>query len=123
MHPADPNAGPTGSEARENKAALLNALAKYGVTNERLDAVSDYYRYVASRNELWRHKPAVAYALVEDGAVIGYEVADGGAGYSSVPRVSVPGIASTKARAAIAYGKILERNGSVSAITIVPRKP
>src|SRR5206468_1655940 len=52
VHPAGPGSGgPTDAEARANKAALMNALGKYGVTNERLDTVSNYYRYVRSRGE------------------------------------------------------------------------
>ena len=40
VHPAGPGSGgPTGEEARANKAALMKALGKYGITNERLDAV------------------------------------------------------------------------------------
>src|SRR5580700_3035865 len=33
IHPAAPNVGPTGDEARKNKAALMEALGKYGITN------------------------------------------------------------------------------------------
>ena len=36
-----------------NKAALLGALGKYDITNERLDEGSDYYRYVRSQSN-WR---------------------------------------------------------------------
>jgi hypothetical protein len=118
VHPADPNLGPTNDEAHKNKAALLNALGKYGVTNERLDRVSDYYRYVQSRNELWRTKPAVANALVKDGTVIDYELVSGGSGYSSPPTVAVPNIKGADAKVKLAFGKVLESNGAVSAITV-----
>ncbi|MBW7459054.1 hypothetical protein K0U00_33890, partial [Paenibacillus sepulcri] len=37
--------GPTAEEAQQNKAALLKVLGSYGITNERLDEVSNYYRY------------------------------------------------------------------------------
>jgi hypothetical protein len=105
VHPADPNVGPTGDEARRNKAALLGALSKYGVTNERLDAVSDYYRYVKSRGELWHTKPAVVNALVKEGHVIGYEILNGGSGYSSPPSVSVPGIEGVVATAKLSFSQ------------------
>src|SRR4051794_23144238 len=36
---------PTGDEARRNKAALMKVLQPLGITNERLDEVSNYYRY------------------------------------------------------------------------------
>jgi hypothetical protein len=118
VHPANPNVGPTGDEAHQNKAALLTALGKYGVTNERLDAVSNYYRYVRSRNKLWHHKPAVAFALVKNGVVVGYEVINGGGGYISPPIVSVPGIANTNVKVELSFGKVMESNGSISAITV-----
>src|SRR5207244_285396 len=101
----------------KNKAALMDALEKYGVTNERLDAVSNHYRYVRSRGETWPAKPAFAYALVKDGAVIGYEVADGGSGYSSPPTVTVPNIKEAKAKVELSFGRDLEHNGAVSAIS------
>src|SRR3954470_19516070 len=37
--------GPTGAEPRRNKTALMKVLAPLGVTNERLDEVSNYYRF------------------------------------------------------------------------------
>lgn len=119
VHPAGPGSGgPTGAEARQNKTALMNALGKYGITNDRLDAVSNYYRYVRSRGELWTTKPAAANALVKNGAIIGYEITNGGSGYSSTPTVSVPSITGATAKVTLAYGKVLEKNGSISAITI-----
>lgn len=42
VHRAGPcSSGPTDAEARQNKAALMSALGKYGITDERLDAVSN----------------------------------------------------------------------------------
>src|SRR5262249_3813438 len=93
VHPAGPNRnGPTDEEARANKAALMSALGKYGVTNDRLNEVSNYYRYMGVKGQMWKIKPAVANALVQNGVVTGYEIVDGGAGYSSPPQVTVPGI-------------------------------
>lgn len=116
VHPANPEKGPVPAEAQANKAALLATLGKYGVTNERLDQVSDYYRYVASRNKLWPTQPAVAYALIEKGEIVGYEIMNCGSGYSSTPVVSVPGF-PTNAQAELAYGKSFEKNGSVRSIS------
>src|SRR2546429_5507803 len=42
---------PSKEEARRNKAALMKVLKPHGVTNERLDEVSDYYRYQPQRRE------------------------------------------------------------------------
>src|SRR6476659_3521050 len=72
VHPAGPGSGgPTGEEARANKAALMSALGKYGITNDRLDEVSNYYRYMRSEGQMWTTKDAVANALVKDGMVTG----------------------------------------------------
>ena len=115
VHPANPEKGPVPAEAQANKAALLATLGKYGVTNERLDQVSDYYRYVASRNELWPTQPAVAYAMVQNGKIVGYEIVSGGSGYSSTPFVSVSGFPNN-AQAELTYGKSFEKNGSIRSI-------
>jgi hypothetical protein len=121
VHPAGPGSGgPTDAEVRENKASLMRALGKYGITNERLDTVSNYYRYPPGRGEVWRNQPAVANALVKNGAITGFEIISGGAGYSSPPTVSVPGVASAPAEVELSFGKVLEANGSVTAITILP---
>ncbi|HEY1173015.1 MAG TPA: hypothetical protein VGH19_16725 [Verrucomicrobiae bacterium] len=119
VHPAGPDRGPTDAEARKNKEVLMKALGKHGITNERLDEVSNYYRYVKSRGETWKHKDAKANALVKDGAVIGYEITEGGSGYSSVPTITVPGIKDAKAKVEVSYSKTFEKNGKISAMTIV----
>jgi hypothetical protein len=120
VHPADPAIGPTGAEARKNKAALLGALGKHGVTNERLDTVSNYYRYDARRHQLWPTKPAVANALVRDGVITGYELVSGGSGYSSPPIVAVPNFTNAYAQVKLAFGPTLAANGAVSAILFSP---
>jgi hypothetical protein len=122
VHPAPAGSEPSPAQVRENKAALLAALGKHGVTNEKLDNVSNYYRYVRSRNELWPTKTAVAYALVKNGKVIGYEVTSGGSGYSSPPTVSVPNFKDSKAKVELSFGKVLENNGAISAITVPQNK-
>ena len=116
VHPANPEKGPLPAEAQANKAALLAKLGKYGVTNERLDQVSDYYRYVVNRNVLWPTQPAIAYARVQNRKIIGYEIVTGGSGYSSNPIISVPGFPNN-AQAELAYGKSFEKNGSIHSIS------
>jgi hypothetical protein len=118
VHPADPGVGPTGDEARQNKRALMSALGKYGITNDRLDTVSNRYRYVRSRDELWPVKAATAVALVKNGVVTGFEVSSGGYGYSSPPKVSVPGVKDFSCEVKLGFSKTFEKNGSVSGIEI-----
>ncbi len=118
VHPAPPGRGPTGDEARANKAALMKVLEPLGVTNDRLDEVSNYYRYNRGAGDLWKHVPAEAYARVKDGKVIGFVVMNAGAGYSSVPEVHVAGFPELKATAVILYGKDLATNGAVVEIAL-----
>ena len=56
----------------------MRGLAKYGVTNERLDEVSNWYRYRPQEGELWRHREANAEAVVKDGRVVRVEETGGG---------------------------------------------
>ena len=115
VHPAGPGSGgPSREEAQANKKVLMDALGKFGITNERLDTVSNFYRYPPGRGNLWKTTPATANALVKNGAVIGYEIISGGAGYSTPPSVSV-------AKVEITFGKDFETNGAVSAITVAQR--
>ena len=113
---------PEPAQVRQNKAVLMEALGKHGITNDELDKVSNYYRYVPGRNSLWTNQAAVANALVKDGSVIGYEIVSGGFGYSSTPTVSVPNIKGAIAKLELAYGKEMEKNGSVSAINVSQTK-
>ncbi|BCM89485.1 hypothetical protein IAD21_01331 [Abditibacteriota bacterium] len=121
VHPADPGRGPTGDEARANKRALMQALAPYGVTNERLDEVSNYYRYNRSRGEMWPTTDAVAYALVKNGKITGFDITTPGSGYSSLPLVSIPGF-QTVPSVTLAGSKDFEANGSVARITLPDSK-
>jgi len=119
VHPAGPNSGgPTDAEARANKAALMGALGKYGVTDERLNTVSNFYRYPPGSRSLWRNKPATANALVKDGAIVSFEITDGGYGYTTLPTVTVPGFESAAMKVALSYGKDFETNGAVTTITL-----
>lgn len=123
VHPAGPGrGGPTGEEARANKKVLMDALGKYGITNDRLDTVSNYYRYPPGGGNLWKTMPAVANALIKSGAVIGYEISGGGSGYSSVPTVTVPGHPEATAQVELTYGQKLETNGAISALTLPAAK-
>jgi len=116
VHPAPAGMRPTQSEVRANKDALLDALGRYGVTNDRLDEVSNYYRYVRSRGEMWPTTEATAYALVKHGVVVAYVVTNGGSGYSSPPEISVPSVPGATGTAHLTFSSDFDRNGSISSI-------
>jgi hypothetical protein len=118
--PAGPGrGGPTEAEAQANKAALLRVLAPYGITNERLDEVSNRYRYMGSAGQLWQHTLATAKATVVDGRVTGITIVDAGSGYSSAPTVTVTGATGTvRATATVRYTTEFATNGSLAAITL-----
>lgn len=120
VQPAGPGSGgPTREEAQKNKKALMDGLGKYGVTNDRLDEVSNYYRYPPGRGSRWKTKDATANALVKDGKVVGFEVVDHGSGYTSEPTVTVPSVSGPASyKVKLVYTKKFETNGSVEAITV-----
>jgi hypothetical protein len=121
VRPAAGGRAPEPGQVHENKAVLLGALGRYGVTNERLDRVSDYYRYPPGRGQMWRHRAAAGYATVRDGAITGFTLTDAGSGYTSAPTVTVPGFERVAVRATVAYGTDMERNGSVSGLSLAGR--
>jgi hypothetical protein len=119
VHPAGPGqGGPTDAEARANKAALMAGLSKYGVTDARLNAVSNYYRYVRGRHGLWRHREAMAFAVVRNGTVVRFDIADAGAGYTTPPAVTVDGFPDLSVTAALSFGTDLATNGSIDQLAI-----
>jgi len=123
VHPAGPDSGgPTDAEARANKAALMAVLGKYGVADERLNEVSNRYRYVKSHGDMWPIKAAVANALVVNGVITGYEIVSGGFGYTTPPTVTVPNVKGSAPKVEISFDKDFASNGSVSAISVVPEK-
>ncbi len=120
VRPAPAGMEPDPQQVRLNKSALLSALSRYGVSNAKLDTVSDYYRYVRSRNETWPAKSAVAYALVKDRTVVKYVVTSAGSGYSSPPTVTVPGVPGATSKTQIAYSSVFAKNGALTAIVVLP---
>jgi hypothetical protein len=123
VHPAGPGSGgPTDAEARANKQALMSRLGQYGVTDDRLNTVSNFYRYPPGARSLWRNKAASANAMVKDGAIVGYENTDGGYGYTTPPAVRVPGMDGATAKVTLSYGKDFETNGAVSVIAAADAK-
>jgi hypothetical protein len=125
VKPAPAGQQPEPDQVRKNKQALVSALGPYGVTDDRLNTVSNYYRYNRSRGEMWRHVPAVAFATVRNGLVTGFTITDPGSGYSSTPQVSLPGMANLNIKVTLSYGTDLAKNGSVQNIALAadPAKP
>jgi hypothetical protein len=113
---------PTPEQARRNKSALLDVLAPYGVTNERLDEVSDYYRYRPGKGRLWRTRAAKAYAVAEGRKIKRIVVTDPGAGYSSPPQATIEGMESARLTVKLRFCTDLAKNGSVSSIEIADRE-
>jgi len=117
------NGKPSAEEARSNKAALMKVLQPYGITNERLDEVSNYYRYQPQRGELWPTIPAKAYAVAEDGKIKQVVVTDPGSGYSTPPKATVPGLETILLKATLQFGKDLKKNGAVRAVEVASPEP
>jgi hypothetical protein len=115
VRPARPGEEPDPDQVRRNKQALMTSLGPYGVTNDWLDTVSNYYRYNRSSGQMWRNSPAAAYATVRDG-VVTFTITNPGSGYSSPPKVSVAGMADLKATATLWFGADFSKNGSIKEI-------
>lgn len=114
--------GPTGDEARKNKDALMRVLAPHKVTNERLDEVSNYYRFRPQNKELWPVKAATAHAIVENGKIKKIVVTEPGAGYNSEPEIAVKGFDDAKFKVKLALSKDLKKNGGIASIEVVTEK-
>ena len=113
------NGRPSEAEAQRNKRVLLDALGPHGITNERPDEVSDYYRYRQQEDELWPVKPAEAKAIITDGKVTSFEITDAGSGYSSTPTVKVAGHPNIRVEATLEFSNDFSANGRVTKLEIV----
>ncbi len=119
VKPAGPGQQPDEAQVRKNKQVLLEGLAPYGVTDDRLNEVSNYYRYRRSDGELWKHVDATAVATMRNGEVVSVTITNSGAGYSSPPHFSIAGIDQVKLKPVLSYGTDLATNGSIKEIKIV----
>lgn len=118
VHPAGPGSGgPTDGEARANKQVLMQGLAPYGVTDDRLNTVSNYYRYVRSRGEMWPTTPAAATATIENGAVKSITITNPGNGYSSPPQAAIEGMPDVKLAVTLSFDTDFKKNGAIKEIT------
>ena len=113
---------PEPEQVRRNKDALLSVLSPYGITNDRLDTVSDYYRYQPERGERWPATPAQAYAVVSKGKIVSIKITRPGSGYSSPPSVLIPGFENLTPVVTVSYSKQFEVNGAVRAISITQKR-
>ncbi|MEP6985895.1 MAG: hypothetical protein ABI970_09865 [Chloroflexota bacterium] len=94
-------------------------LAPYGITNEKLDEVSNYYRYKGSLGQTWPQTKAVAAAVVVDGKLTGLNITNAGAGYTSVPKVVVRlGNVTYTGVATLLYTDDFKTNGSITSISL-----
>ncbi|HBN75130.1 MAG TPA: hypothetical protein DD473_04795 [Planctomycetaceae bacterium] len=114
------NGHPSAAQARANKEVLMRALSKYGITNDRLDEVSNYYRYQPQHGELWTAKPARANAIIEKGQIVCLQVEEAGSGYSSPPKVIVTGHPEIKVKAILEFSQTLSTNGRIQSLELIP---
>lgn len=119
VNPVEAGQEPSEEQAQANKAALMNVLEPYGITNEFLDEVSNYYRYNRSTGETWPRVLATAEAIVESGVVTGFIITNAGSGYTSTPTITVIG-SDVSATAILAFTQDFETNGSIAEILIHP---
>ncbi|MEZ6049383.1 MAG: EF-hand domain-containing protein [Planctomycetaceae bacterium] len=110
---------PSDSRAQANKKVLMDALEPHGVTNDRLDEVSNFYRYRPQSGSLWNHQAAKAEAKIEDGKVVELKVIDGGYGYSSTPEIVIAGFPDLKIEATVEFTQDLQTNGRITELKIV----
>jgi hypothetical protein len=117
VNPASGGQEPNPIQVRLNKSALMDVLGPYGVTNEYLDEVSNYYRYNGSAGETWPQVPATAEAILTDGVVTAIEITNAGSGYTSVPTITLINSDLT-ATATLSFTNDFSTNGSITAITL-----
>ena len=119
VHPAAAGWEPNPIQVRQNKSVLLSALGPYGVTNDFLDTVSNYYRFNGSAGETWPETPATAKAIVTDGIVTGFVITNPGSGYTSPPIITLSGSDAT-ATATVSFTTDFNTNGSLTSIILKP---
>jgi hypothetical protein len=116
VHPAPAGQEPATAQVRLNKQALMESLSPYGVTDARLNEVSNFYRYRRESGELWKHTDAQAVATVRHGAVTSITITNPGAGYSSLPQASLAGMPNIVLTPVVSFAADLAKNGSITVI-------
>jgi len=110
---------PSEASKRANKKVLMDALSPLGVTDERLNEVSNFYRYRPEAGETWTIQAAKINAVIEDHQVTDLVIEDPGFGYLSEPQVSVVGYPDLQVRVALAFDRDLRRNGRIESVELV----
>lgn len=110
---------PSDERASMNKQVLMDALGKHGVTNDRLDTVSNYYRYRPQSGSLWKHTAARATAIVKGGKVTRFKITNAGSGYMVAPTVTVAGHPNLRVKATIAFSTEFQKNGRITSLKVV----
>ena len=119
VKPAGPGEQPEEAQVRKNKQVLLEGLGPYGVTDERLNEVSNFYRYRRDSGELWKHGDAQGYfVLGENGQAGKIVITNPGYGYSSPPAVLVGG-KKMNCEVRLNFSTDLEKNGSIKDAVVV----
>ncbi|MFO0916688.1 MAG: hypothetical protein U0872_00025 [Planctomycetaceae bacterium] len=113
---------PSPEEARRNKDALMKVLKPQGVTNDRLDEVSDYYRYRPEKGELWPTAAAKANAIVIDGKIQKIVVTEPGSGFCSPPEATLKGFEKMTFQVTLKFDKDLKQNGGIESIRLLDGK-
>lgn len=111
VRPAPGGTRPDSQRVHDNKRELLTALEKYGITNERLDEVSDYYRYRPEAGEMWPVRAAAGYVVLEKGRVKKVVITDGGFGYTSLPKLGLSNGKAVDAKIQLKFDKEYAWNG------------
>ena len=119
VHPAPAGETPQPEQVRKNKQALLDVLAPYGVTNDRLDEVSNFYRYQPGSGTIWKHADAQGYFVLGENGQAGKVVLTyPGYGYSSPPNVILQG-KKMNCEVRLNFSTDLQKNGSIKDVALV----
>lgn len=116
--PAAAGEEPDPAQVQRNKAALLAVLAPYGVTNATLDAASDHYRFDGAGGGTWPQTAARARGTIRHGRVVAVRLLSGGSGYSSTPRVTVPGHPAATFTVTVRYGTDTATSGAIGRLAL-----
>jgi hypothetical protein len=109
---------PSGEEARRNKSALMKVLGPHGVTNDRLDEVSNYYRFRRDSGKIWPTTEAKAHAVVVGGRITKIVVTELGSGYCYPPKATVQGMDGISLKVKLHLDTDLAKNGGIESIAV-----
>jgi len=104
--------------AQANKVKLLAQLEPYGITNDEINSVTDYYRYYPGDINIWPYAHVVLDATISNGTVTSFKVISGGHGYTSNVTIVVDGYGNIPVNAIISYTDSFETNGAIDTITV-----